>query len=572
MHKYHKILQIPLDDYTASLFFLALSTIDMSSTHLSCVIQVFVSASISTHSHFTDAIVELFTHINTRLKDLPSMNLFEISQCIYALQKIEVLHACVLEIILTLTAHLLSNKAETYLTSHELSRLLYGLHNLSNDTPVIKRLIEAILPRINRETLQLNAQGFGMCFFGMKSMVITDRASREVFVMLVYLLDKSCIPLTPLSLSMIISSIRNKGTSTEVLSLLSVINKKTCSALPIMDSLTIGSVMYGLQEQSLQNTDVRSFISTMNKSLVRVHTSAVIKVLCTVLWMSVQYDEVAELFNIASVKMNRYIISEASEASRILYALQRMDSYSTLATESQLFALSRFVGTLPRCIGNTYKEMKFKEIGLSLFGLRNCYLCTAWKPILKHWLLVLFKTLSTAVGTTNLHSFQQLLLVFSSSNSQFYDSITQNALLFDYIRIKALLLDLAITGNNDRLADRQGNVFKSRAERLYSLKIQKVLLMEYADLSAQFNDLFHGFEMDVLLFRNGKLVLNIEIDGSSHLEARKQYFSSLRDEYLRSKCGVSVVRVNVCGQFVQSLNDEACLRHVQTIISENILS
>ena len=68
-----------------------------------------------------------------------------------------------------------------------------------------------------------------------------------------------------------------------------------------------------------------------------------------------------------------------------------------------------------------------------------------------------------------------------------------------------------------------------------------------------------GFEADVVLrVRRGDgsvCIMNVEIDGLHHRQAKKKRFCSMRDQYLREVRGVVVVRWDLMSPEVQRMRD-----------------
>ena len=65
--------------------------------------------------------------------------------------------------------------------------------------------------------------------------------------------------------------------------------------------------------------------------------------------------------------------------------------------------------------------------------------------------------------------------------------------------------------------------------------------------SVQRNTVFHGFEMDLLIKRDGKII-NIEIDGSSHKHRKNR--DKMRDKVLE-KLGIEVIRIDTQNPLIQ---------------------
>ena len=56
-------------------------------------------------------------------------------------------------------------------------------------------------------------------------------------------------------------------------------------------------------------------------------------------------------------------------------------------------------------------------------------------------------------------------------------------------------------------------------------------------------------------------VINVEIDGVHHRQSKKRRFCAARDEYLHSRHGVRIVRLDVIA--LSKLSDDAKIAHIR---------
>jgi hypothetical protein len=147
------------------------------------------------------------------------------------------------------------------------------------------------------------------------------------------------------------------------------------------------------------------------------------------------------------------------------------------------------------------------DIGIALFGVRHCSLTSPeWTPIIAHWLDTLFTYLSqdTDKLASDFDSYQLLLFVFLDTSQIFSDVMLKHGVVFQVIRERVLLQEytLLVDALSGKLIKKEE--FKSRSEKVYSLRIQKFILNHFQNVTVRFNEFVYGFECDVLLYKDGK--------------------------------------------------------------------
>jgi hypothetical protein len=81
-------------------------------------------------------------------------------------------------------------------------------------------------------------------------------------------------------------------------------------------------------------------------------------------------------------------------------------------------------------------------------------------------------------------------------------------------------------------------------EELIHKYIQKVLIKDKDHIHIQSNIDIDGFELDILLQnKDNNKQINIEVDGPSHVIKNKRSFIKIRDELLRTKHNIEIIRI-----------------------------
>jgi hypothetical protein len=109
-----------------------------------------------------------------------------------------------------------------------------------------------------------------------------------------------------------------------------------------------------------------------------------------------------------------------------------------------------------------------------------------------------------------------------------------NKILLDKLNAVIALLESKIKKCSVLLKD------SSILEKKIYQKIQRNLPK---DMRAYHNKDFHGFDTDIMLYK-GNRIINIEIDGPTHLIPRKANFSRMRDQWMHDVHNVQVIRIN----------------------------
>lgn len=543
MHMHGKIAKIPLDDYTATLFTQALADTPLNGTQICHALSILHSP-----HQYSEAICELLTALTTHLRACHTqLTPKDISKALFAFKSIEYHSSPEVSTLLDC----LSNKL---LTSHGLmdgqsiSAALYGLQNTSDRSPTTLSILQFITHELSITPITFTSQGIGMVMYGLKCMSSHSLQVRGFLREIVKVVTRSQLTFNAQSFGMALFGCNRMDASTSEIRQLLAALLQAIETTPRfqVDKYTPTMVLFGLSNMDVTVPEVQRVVSkicSLMEANLRLYDLDTICTLCySMQTMNGATEPEQRLVQLLCTIIERLQGSfPANRLPNLLFGLQR---FTTVGNP----LMTRFLEAIGSKLPSSYGELSIDEIAKALFGLRNCALPSNWTPLFSTWLLTLLSYLSTKMAD-GVPSLQLLLLVFVPSKGVLFTSLrysdyTSPHPLMMRIKIKVLLQEAAL------FTKLRSVPFSSRAERLFAIQIQQVL----THCELHFNQLYYGFEMDIVVsIREQGLLVNMEVDGIHHRDSHKQYFCSLRDEYLQDLHGISVVRIDIMSPKVRNM-------------------
>lgn len=378
------------------------------------------------------------------------------------------------------------------LNSQELSNALYGMKRMTNRDPQVRALLSALANIIKDSRIQLSAQGIGLSLFGMQEMNSDCAEVREVL--------SSLAPL-----------IRNfKGT---------------------LDAQAIGNALYGLKEMNSDSREVRDILAAIRPSLNSprcvLDGTAVGNAFYGLQGMDGKVQEVKDVLSALQNKVRTFNgILNVRAVGDTLYGIKNRDA-SEEANELLLILHSHICAIQDDSDG--YRE-------LPILSLR--YLCQVLSVVLPE----LRKSMNNKKN--NILNKWELTLTVLLSRLRTHKSVkssdsTHSNRSAAEIRMHAVVANAVKTSNiSDITFTSSIHLFDVYEADFVITTLQgKYKRYNIENVNPEKYNLDEDNTQKVID------ILNIEVDGVSHLQQKSKRFSALRDEYLLSR-GVRVERIS----------------------------
>lgn len=457
----------------------------------------------------------------------------EISGALYGLRSARSCNASVRGVIAALTDQIIRNREENgpSFPVWAMSNMIYSLDKKLIEWAEMRRLVGVLAEELQLTLQQPNTlfttKELGMVFYGVNSFYSSDTVEFNSLIDLmcrvpaahVGLIDGQCMGNMLYGLHSMSS--RHNG----VRNVLSAIAKKleeSASEVLMLRGQAIGNALYGLQGMKSSEVEVRRLVTVMNGLIHREMAAGEV-----------------------------YLTGQ--EIGNALYGLQNMDNrefeVSSLISTMFQYLSGVDIGSKsdPQISGANINEMNGTEIGMSLFGLQNM---TVWDHSiagLTDLLLDRSEKLCTFPGKKKrdkLHLLVLLqnicLLVYAKSEIPW---VQHNLTRLKRLKDDNIRLSLENFGNNWPLPF---EIMSSATERKVFQDCSYAFNGADGVISVTKNEYLEIFEADIVirLKTNGSEVriINIEVDGPWHNKPTS--FGALRDSYLSTQKGVTVLRIS----------------------------
>ena len=411
---------------------------------------------------------------------------------------------------------------------NSLSRALFGLEHFSSENPETKNLLALFLERTfldPENENDANPASVRRALVGLTTMCCMD--SHEVRGMLSLIAE--AIEICPddsyfsmYSMSRIFFALQNKSSETlEVRDILSALyNKRERMSWCEITPLSFGYVLYGFHNMSSDHIEVRKW---------------------------------ANYF--ASINFNGDVVFDKYTLGRMFYGMQNMSNVSKEG--GSVPELENLLNSVMNALDHADSKSLHCPITIAqiLYGLQRFEL----KNIAHiRRLEGLFASLKDIANTCQFTDKKRPVSELMSPYQSIAFLKQQHAHLITSLSRYGVeeVIDEAfqVLGNciQNIISDKSFSNKKTRSaseHRLFGVVLRAVADDNRAIVT--FNDILHGFEADVVIHITGgdaesavKRVINLEIDGSPHLNYRTKRFCELRDKVLASH-GVIVIRANL---------------------------
>jgi len=506
---------------------------------------------------------------------------------------------------------------------------LFGLQRMKSNVPEVRALLQAITTKLTvlNSTVQMDSKGIGAALYGLQGMSSDLPQVRSLLAVLAQRISLSSCFLNGQGIADSLFGLSGMSFDCpELRALLTALASRIDATSGKLDSQEIGNALYGLQSLSSEMQEARIIASKLAEKVKRskavLRSQHIGRCLMGLQKFSAESPEVRYL-----LKQLTKRIAE-SDRTRLTAAAITDAVYGLQSMTSDIPEVQELVGELAKKIATTAAELNPTQIGMTLFGLQSF---ASENSLFEESAIGLdsdeLQFLLSAIWDKMKLSQEQMPLSAIAMGlqglSRLGGPIANN--MRQYLYVQAIRLGSTETGPTVRTPtgsiiednstinqarqislDRTDIVSTVRAMRLNNLKIPRWLAEEYmaiedAQLAAPVplsradklvvqryqtlnptmllrpNSLIDGFRLDMNF---PDIKLNVELDGPKHRHPARARFDNNRDEYLRSKKGYKVARlelfnknvddvVQVITDLVQSRRDEVAEKEIQQLYARN---
>ena len=460
------------------------------------------------------------------------------------------------------------------LNPQEMSNALYGLKSMSSSDKNVRQLLSILSLKLETYSGHFKAQDISNAFFGLQRMNSADAEVRAMVKLLGRKLEATTDVLGSVAISNIFYGLRGLSSMhQEVRDLFPSLLSKLHQCSEPLDEMALANVLYGMHRIGSHEAGVRALLLVIadkyRQSSALFDAQACANALYGLQSMSSEHDEVICLLPELCAKISQCTEPfKAQEAGSALLGLKGLSS-SHPEVRELLRAVAAKVATCKRFDG--------QALGNGFYGLQSL---SSDAPEVIALLEVLHDRLNSCEGSLTLqhignslyglHNFRGDIRVVTASVTQLLAlaehkmaggledcdrehllTLLQSMLLVDMTMVALpsslrehlhTCWDIILThfaANPHPLSSGS----KSPAELVF-LEKTRAVLKNCTHVTVDSNHYLHGFEADLLL-RNTltNRILNIEVDGPSHLFPYSIRFCKLRDQFLKCQ-GVEVYRVS----------------------------
>lgn len=469
------------------------------------------------------------------------MSSLEMSNALYGMQKLSSDYREVRSAISALTN--LTKTCTNRFLARDVSSALYGMKSMKSDCRDVRDLVAVLTPIVRRSKEDLSPQNLGNSIMGLQGMCSN---SAVISYMLLALTPKVVNCKGRLGAQELCNALygmrrMNSETST-VRSLLRALVPKIQGCTDMLSAQGIGSLLYGLQRMNSNCSEVREVLTALEPLLKRfdgdLTAISVSNALYGLKAMNTDSKEVRAILAALVPHMKNLSYLDVQGVGNAFYGLQGMSS-DCAEVHEMLAVLCPKV----QCMQDS---LDAHAIGNSLYGLRGMGDIADVQRLLDCLFIHLealckksekFKKLPP---TDVVHLAQNFTLVLPDLRASL------GAKYEHWEGMRRMLIDVLSDIRRVERASHPPRSPRSRAE----FKVFEAARRAAGHFSGSVTSnghLFDMFEADVVITtrrKNGEVdLVNIEVDGDSHLHEKSKLFTSLRDKYLMNR-GVRIVRLD----------------------------
>ena len=484
-----------------------------------------------------------------------------VGNCLYALQGMSSRHTEVLIFLHALIPRI--NSCTESLSCQEMSNAMYGMQGMRSQDIGIIPLLMALTTKVKEFTHTLDGQGIGNSLYGLQGMR-SDQG--QVLLLLEALTPKirsGQEPLSSLAVGTALYGLQSMSSSFhEVRLIISALTVQVNKNIEPLSGIQIGNAMYGLRNMSSDHAEVRDLLVALTTRVRTCEERLGSKSLASSLYglQSLSSDHVEVLQLLSAIEVKVRTCTETFNDLEIGTALSGLQGMK--GDNPEVLSLLLAIAEKIECPLSTW------SLGMALYGLQGLLNTPTAQPLLE-------RILDDASKLTN-NDVKSSIAVLSLGQAICF-SLPSFRNTMDSEKINQWEERLQFMQKNFKKDDLK-NSFRGRALHLENEAYRVTVdALKNTDIEVQVSNrrhLYDFFECDIvveIMSQEGKkgVLINLEIDGSNHVEQKKIRFTNLRDAYLKSM-GVVVVRqtdVNIKSVWSGVLRDR-----VLNIVAESLRS
>ena len=405
---------------------------------------------------------------------------------------------------MTRITHLLNNKLKT-IDMVQLCQMFYSLKENNGTTASTLLLITLLTVRLKELKISsMNAQGIANSLYGLQKMSSDSVEVREVLLEMIPHIKAYKGTFTSQGIGNALYGLQKMSSDrVEVQNvLLSMIpHIKACK--DIFTEQSIANSLYGLQKMSSDSVEVRVVLQSMIP-----HIKA-----CKAMFTSQGIGNA--LYGLQKMS------SDNAEVQKVLQALIShietcKDIYSPEEFEQCFLAMSCVFSDTDIC-STQIMTVIIQNLSIYLDNSKDAN-------------ILFYEDICRLERGINIFEFKQFHKISSDELKTSIQDIKNKIIMYKHeYKLKAI------------------KKIKSSSTENFIGNYMKIALKDNEHIVIEFNSDIDGFELDILLkvVNNNNKMINIEVDGPSHHIRNSKIFMKTRDELLRTKYGMDLIRISL---------------------------
>ena len=432
--------------------------------------------------------------------------------------------------------------------------VLMGLRRMST-TPEVLGLVKALTNNIDTNGSPFSASQVGSAMLGMQRLNSNFYHVRNLLKKLKVKISSCEEPLNDISIFSAFTGLRKMSSEwPEVRNILLELGRLMKHSNKIKND-TISYALYGLNCMSSDAKEVQYVLMCLRNLIPECEVGFTSKEVARSLYglksMSCDVHEVRSLIStitpfIQECKTPMFGL----DVSHALYGLQNMSNDEEEVRN--LLAILR-----PK-VEEVKDSISIKQVANILYGLLNMRIDESWVPVLNA-LLTELSLCDESKEFAVYVSVSQTLNIMNTIEFPLTKSLKEFGLYEGFERQRKRIMSMfyrhpdcnVATGTND---------FENRLFRLASEAFHEI-----PTVTLETNVFIDGFEADMIIRRDGRRTINLELDGIHHKSAKNQRFAGYRDQVLQKKRDIHVVRWDIHEQVMDKKGDTEIIGMLQTV-------
>jgi hypothetical protein len=505
-----------------------------------------ITAGSPTHFTATSSLSEMKDNKSvSRIRGLNStvrgMSTVEMSNALYGMQKLSSDYQEVRNAVSALTS--LTRSCTDRFLARDVSSALYGMKSMKSDCREVRDLVAALTPIVRRSREDLSPQNLGNSIMGLQGMCSSSAVVAGMLSALTPKVVNCKGRLGAQELCNALYGMRRMNSETAaVRTLLTALVPKIHGCTDMLSAQGVGMALYGLQRMNSDCLEVREVLSSLEPLLKKFDGDLTAHSVSNALYglkaMNTNSMEVRAILAALVPQMRNLSYLDVQGVGNAFYGLQGMSS--NCAEVHHILAV-----LLPKvqCVQDS---LDAHAIGNSLYGLRGMGDIGDVQSLLDR---LYYHLEALCKKSENFRELPATDVIHLAQNFTLVLPDLRHSLGIKYEHwegMRRLLIDVLSDIRTEERASHSPRRPQSPAESKVFTAARRAAGHFIGSVTSN-GHLFDLFEADVIIAvrrKSGGIdLVNIEVDGDSHLHEKTKLFTSLRDKYLLNR-GVRIVRLD----------------------------